>query len=968
MQNHRTPHPHIAIPQRTRSPAYVPANSTGAEISSSPYPFELGLPSSESLLSASWEPTPTARRPPTTLDVPGRPMLTRTRSTFGSASPPIAFPEPEIYRSASQRSTLRPRHHRSTRSEASSSGKTPDDSTFLSRSHTPAASTPASASSVDLSSSYTHTNGLDSKVNKLTSELSNMTLESEEGLKRFQNGQLQEKDEEWHLLVPLEAREALGKREVERQSVLFEVFKSERDYLYDLKLIREVFIERLRSAAPPVISPGERLQKFLSEVFWNLDEIIAHHERLLAALFDRQREQHPLVQSVSDVILNSFFLFKADYESYIEHYPLAEERHRTELNFNKDYQDFVQRRSRDPRTKKRDLVTFLSRPVTRLPRLNLMLEHIHKLTEPDHPDADELPLVLSVLNAFLKSTQPGIAAAESKVKFWNLCDSLVFNDAEIIELDRYTDSRLLIHAGTLARRSKSDMDWNPWNDLYVALLDNYFLITKEERQLSGTIRRLVVSRPIPLAYLRLGSFDDPPENRKERPEEGSGSFLRSSYRSVYPFTVYHAAEKSARHYVLYAPSETVRAKWRDALVDAKGVDDARREGNRWFVPQNFDNSTFRVPGPRSVRSRKTPSGKVLQAIPFTASGGKKFVAISCASGIFIGRRGETFRKILAFENAKNIIVLQDFNKILIHHDGYLLSYSLEVLARVAQYQSPASALDASIETIAGHDGSVICCEAGIVKGRTVVMYAIKSLFLPTTVYTLEVCRPDMRVTSSRSIQHPTMSFRPYGESVYIPGELYSLAPLIKSIAICTDRGTIIVDPQNTVRPVISIVPDFSGASSNPSMANLKSHCENARPLGLIRYDASELMAIYDTMGCYITKHGQPSRDSNFIRWEIKANSFLHRVPHVLLFSSEFIEVRDTRTGRLDQVIEAVDIRLLYTPTSRAVTPLVAWRGEKNDEDGLSEQILELVDTTEFTPVTPASGSFAPPDIWDEWDM
>lgn len=78
-----------------------------------------------------------------------------------------------------------------------------------------------------------------------------------------------------------------------------------------------------------------------------------------------------------------------------------------------------------------------------------------------------------------------------------------------------------------------------------------------------------------------------------------------------------------------------------------------------------------------------------------------------------------FRQILAFENAKNIIVLQDFNKILIHHDGYLLSYSLEVLARVAQYQSPASALDASLETIAGQDGNVIVCEAGVIKGRTV---------------------------------------------------------------------------------------------------------------------------------------------------------------------------------------------------------------------------------------------------------
>jgi RHO1 GDP-GTP exchange protein 1/2 len=117
------------------------------------------------------------------------------------------------------------------------------------------------------------------------------------------------------------------------------------------------------------------------------------------------------------------------------------------------------------------------------------------------------------------------------------------------------------------------------------------------------------------------------------------------------------------------------------------------------------------------------------------------------------------------------------------------------------------------------------------------------------------------------------------------------------------------------------------------------------------------------IGRYITKHGKPSRDSNFIRWEIKVNFFLHRPPHVLLFS-EFIEVMDMWTGRLDQVIEGMDIGLLYTPSARAV-PLVAWRGEKNDEEGLSEQILGLIDTTELTLATPVSRSFVPPSIRDE---
>ncbi|KAF9223416.1 hypothetical protein BS17DRAFT_705412 [Gyrodon lividus] len=946
MQNHR-PYPHVAIPPGAR-PLLNPNTST-AEVYS-PYAFELGS-ASDGLLNP-WDATPTARRPTSRLDVPPR-SRSRTRSALEAVPPTIAFPEPEIYRSASQRSTVHPHYHRSSRSdsghvlgpeyESTDDGPSP---------YSPSVTLPAD------------------EVNMLTRELSNMSLQSEEGLRRFQNGGLAEKDEEWHYLVPSEAREALGKREVERQSVLFEVFKSERDYVSDLNLIREVvFAEPLASASPPIIGDANRHQSFLSTVFWNLDQICARHEQMLAALFERQRDQHPLVQSVADIILEAAFQFQADYESYIKHYPLAEQRHRTELKYNKRYQEFTQRCSQDPRVRKRDLITFLSRPVTRLPRLNLILEHLHKLTDSDHPDNEDLPVILSVLNDFLKSTQPGIAAAENQVKFWDLCESLVFNKGEIIELDRYNDNRSLIHAGTLVRRSKSEMDWNPWFELYVALLDNFLLITKEEKR-GGFIKHLVVSRPIPLEYLRLGGFDDPPESRKERAEEGSilDSF-RGSHRSVYPFTVYHAVEKSTRRYTLYAPSESARTRWRDALVDAKGVDDVRGEANQWFVPQVVDDGAFRVPGPRMVRSKKPPSGRVVQAVSFTASGGRSFMVVGCSSGIFVGRRGENYRKILSYENVKSIIVLQEFNKIIIHHDNYLLSYSLEVLARVAQYQSPPSSLDASLETIAGQDGGVLCCQAGQIGERTIIVYAIKTFF-QVTVYAVEICHPsEIRAASPRTLQNGILSFRPFGEPLYVPKDAFSVMPMAKTIAICTDRGIVIANPTGAGKSVIAVVPDFGGASNSSNTAELKARCETAKPLGLIRRDATELMVVYDNMGCYITKHGQPARDSMFIRWEIKATSFVHRPPHVLLFSSEFIEIRDVQTGLLEQVIEGVDIRLLlYTPSLRG--PLyVAMRGQKDDEEGASDRLVELVETAEITAATPASGGFTPSEgMWDEWDM
>lgn len=148
---------------------------------------------------------------------------------------------------------------------------------------------------VTLSTSY-----VDNHVNQFRN--APFSLESEEGLRRFQAGELNENDEEWHRLVPPEARVVLDKNEVKRQSVLFEFIKSERDYVRDLELVQEVFIDPLLNTTPV---PQQRLKGFVAEVFYNLDEILVYHRRMLDSLFARQRDQHPLIQSVADIVLDS---------------------------------------------------------------------------------------------------------------------------------------------------------------------------------------------------------------------------------------------------------------------------------------------------------------------------------------------------------------------------------------------------------------------------------------------------------------------------------------------------------------------------------------------------------------------------------------------------------------------------------------------------------------------------------------
>lgn len=129
--------------------------------------------------------------------------------------------------------------------------------------------------------------------------------------------------------------------------------------------------------------------------------------------------------------------------------------------------------------------------------------------------------------------------------------------------------------------------------------------------------------------------------------------------------------------------------------------------------------------------------------------------------------------------------------------------------------------------------------------------------------------------------------------------------------------------------------------------------------------------MFVVLGCYVTKHGIPARSSGYIKWETKATSFAQRGRHLFLFSPQFIEIRNTATGLIVQVIEGADIRLLHASSLYDDdTILVAMRGEKDGKDGMSDKIVELVETSEYAVTTPAQPTpkTVTSGIWDEWDM
>lgn len=111
---------------------------------------------------------------------------------------------------------------------------------------------------------------------------------------------------------------------------------------------------------------------------------------------------------------------------------------------------------------------------------------------------------------------------------------------------------------------------------------------------SGITRFVVTSRPIPLDFLRVDSFNLPTEQRKvDDADENGGVAPRKSLLGlgglgrlwkdgvpVYPFTIHHASLHSKRRYTFYASSDSNRKKWKDAFDEAIGLRKAQQEANR----------------------------------------------------------------------------------------------------------------------------------------------------------------------------------------------------------------------------------------------------------------------------------------------------------------------------------------------------------------------------------------------------
>ncbi|KAH6705285.1 rhoGEF protein-like protein [Leptodontidium sp. MPI-SDFR-AT-0119] len=406
----------------------------------------------------------------------------------------------------------------------------------------------------------------------------------------------------------------------------------------------------------------------------------------------------------------------------------------------------------------------------------------------------------------------------------------------------------------------------------------------------------------------------------------------SESRSMYPFRVKHLGKTEV--YTLYAPTAQNRQDWCDKILEAKTryaaslfeqnaepfrmrvmADSAFAYDISSAVSQRSVVSVKGTPLERAIREMEraysTPRpGPVCRAQVNCATAfncfGKSMVAIGTDYGVYTSEasnpRGWT--RSIQMNRVTQIAVLEEFSLCLIIADKALIAYHLDVIVPISNFPAPHhdTARRAPQKLSGTRDVSFFATAR--MKDRTLVFYK-KREGLHSTFKVLEPVFQKSSEKKSRLFGKKfggnTEFFREFDE-FYIPTECFTINLFHTYIAISTLKG---FELMTLDKKVPMSIPD----TKNPAIGNIANRLNGQKPLGMFRLSDAEFLLCYEECGVYVDKHGEVSR-SVIMEFVGKAQKAAMYGAYLVLFDSDFVEVRNAENGRLRQVIAGRDVRCL----------------------------------------------------------
>eukprot|EP01132_Coremiostelium_polycephalum_P001136 gene1136-1442_t len=175
-------------------------------------------------------------------------------------------------------------------------------------------------------------------------------------------------------------------KEFNRVRIVQELLSTEKSYVYNLKLIIDIFIRPLinfNAIDQKVLSPSE-----ISGIFGNWERLFAINSNLLLLIQNKIDNWH-IDQLIGDIFLSNTDEL-LEYTPYVTNFDYSRKLLEKLTQTNVNLRHFLDAAQRDKRSKYLDISSFLIQPIQRLPRYELLLRDILKQTSLNHPDYEFL--------------------------------------------------------------------------------------------------------------------------------------------------------------------------------------------------------------------------------------------------------------------------------------------------------------------------------------------------------------------------------------------------------------------------------------------------------------------------------------------------------------------------------------------------------------------------------------------------
>ncbi|KAM5316849.1 rho guanine nucleotide exchange factor 12 isoform 1-T1 [Glossophaga mutica] len=285
----------------------------------------------------------------------------------------------------------------------------------------------------------------------------------------------------WQQLVSREVLLGLKPCEIKRQEVINELFYTERAHVRTLKVLDQLFYQRVSREG--ILSPSE-----LRKIFSNLEDILQLHiglnEQMKAV---RKRNESSVIDQIGEDLLTWFSghgeeKLKHAAATFCSNQPFALEMIKSRQKKDSRFHTFVQDAESNPLCRRLQLKDIIPTQMQRLTKYPLLLDNIAKYTEwPTEREkvkkaADHCRQILNYVNQAVKEAEnkQRLEDYQRRLDTSNLKLSEYPNVEELRNLD--LTKRKMIHEGPLVWKVNRDKTI----DLYTLLLEDMLVLLQKQ--------------------------------------------------------------------------------------------------------------------------------------------------------------------------------------------------------------------------------------------------------------------------------------------------------------------------------------------------------------------------------------------------------------------------------------------------------------------------------------------------------